>query len=108
MQMRDIEREILDLRGKVAGTRFQFLLAEVQACYTALDLAEFELSRKRLDVVEMEIAAVDKAISVIERFSPETSDSQQKQLKNSVCDIRAKQKSLGEKMWVGGGPPAES
>jgi hypothetical protein len=69
--MREMDEQIRDLLEKTRRTRYEFLKAELQTCNTALDLAKFELSVDNTEVAEKEVRAIEKGISVLERFLPE-------------------------------------
>lgn len=70
--MGTIDKEIRELREKTGRTRYQFLRAELQTCFTALEMGRYELSVGNATVAEREVAAVETGIRAIQRFLPES------------------------------------
>lgn len=62
-----MDDEIDELHRQTRATRAGFLQAEVQTCFTALEIAQFELSEGRLDVVERELSFVARGMAAIRR-----------------------------------------
>jgi hypothetical protein len=87
--MSDLERQIRELAEKTAQLRYQFLLAECQTCFTALDVAQFELSVGGITIAKREIAAVEKGLCTIERFLPEISVEQRQELEEKLAELKA-------------------
>jgi chromosome segregation ATPase len=96
-----MEEDIRRLHERTASTRYQFLQAELQTCFTALDLAKYELSVGNTSLAEREIAHVEKGIRAIQRFLPEVSGEQRTELEAKLADLqemlsRLKAPSSGE------------
>src|SRR2546427_12891483 len=70
--MGTIDKDIRELREKTGRTRYQFLRAELQTCFTALEMGRYELSVGNATVAEREVAAVETGIRAIQRFLPES------------------------------------
>ena len=67
--MSEFEDEIRALREKTESNRRQFLRAEVQTCFIALDRARFELSLGNIEEAEKELKTVNRGKQVIESFT---------------------------------------
>jgi hypothetical protein len=87
--MGDVEKEIKELIEKTGRTRYQFLRAELQTCLTALEMAEYELSIGNTAVAEKEVAYVEKGVRTLQRFLPEVSDDQRKEIETRVVGLKA-------------------
>ena len=87
--MGDLDKEIGELGDKLQRTRYQFLKAELQTCLTALEMARFELSVGNTPVAEREIAAVEKGVSVIQRFLSGLSQDQRREVDANVAELNA-------------------
>ena len=84
-----MDEEIRELYDNTARTRYQFLTTELQTCVTALEMARFEFSIGNSEVVQKEVAFVEKGISTIQRFLPEVSPEQRTELKERLVDLKA-------------------
>lgn len=89
-----MDEEIRSLFEKTARTRYQFLTAELQTCFTAVDLAMFELSIGNIAIAENEVAAVEKGIRAIRRFLPELSGEPGTEVAASLTKLQAQLDSL--------------
>jgi hypothetical protein len=69
--MSDFENEIRALREKTESNRRQFLLAELQTCFIAIERARFELSLGNTHEAEKEFELANRGKQVIERFLSE-------------------------------------
>jgi hypothetical protein len=92
--MGDLDDEIRELAGKVQRTGRQFLKAELQTCFTALEMAEFELSIGNIAVTEREVAAVEKGVSVIQRFLSPLPEDQKRELDATFAELKARLESV--------------
>jgi hypothetical protein len=93
-KMGDLENEIGRLYKRTARTRYEFLKNEVQACRTALEMAEFERSIGNRAATETELAHVAKGIKVIRRFLPLTSAEHQLEIGAKVAEMETALVSL--------------
>ena len=87
--MGDLSEEIRELSDRVQRTRHQFLKAELLTCFTALEMAQFELSIGNTAVAQREIAAVEKGVSVIHRFLPGLQQDQRQEVETTLADLNA-------------------
>ena len=85
--MRDIDKDIRELREKTGRTRYQFLMAELQTCFTALEMGKYELSVGNTTVAEREVASVEKGIRAIQRFLPEVSAEQRTEVETKLAEL---------------------
>jgi hypothetical protein len=92
--MGDLERDIQELHEKTARTRYDFLKAEIQTCFTAAEMGELQLSEGNVETAQREVAFVEKGIYTIERFLPGVSRELQRGLADSLIQLRAKLDSL--------------
>src|SRR5690242_11699849 len=89
-----LDEEIRQLRRKTDSTRATFIRAELQTCTLALEVAEYQLSMGKLDVVKREVASVLEGISALQRVLREASAEQQIQVKAEVMQLQARLKPL--------------
>lgn len=76
--VRNIDEEIKEILEQSLRTRYQFLRAELETCFTALDMARYELSVGNMAITLREIASVKAGIQALERFLPDIPAGQQK------------------------------
>lgn len=96
--MSDLERQIRELAEATAQIRYQFVVAEVQTCFTSLEMARFELSIGNRTVAKREIAAAEKGVQVIERFIGELSPDQQREMGQKLTELKAAIEQLREEI----------
>src|SRR4029450_9052092 len=84
-----MDREIEALLEKTARTRYDFLRTELQVCFTAIDMAHFELSLGNTSVAVREVAFVDRGIKTMQRFLPEVSAEQRRELELRLAELKA-------------------
>jgi hypothetical protein len=89
-----MDDEIRILFDRTARTRYDFLMAELQTCFTAVDLGRFELSVGNIVVVEREVVAVERGIRVIHRFLPEASGEQRTEVEARLAELQSQLDSL--------------
>ncbi|HWB87246.1 MAG TPA: hypothetical protein VG675_24090 [Bryobacteraceae bacterium] len=77
--------ELLEQTGRI---RYEFLAAEIQTCITALEMAEFELSKHNLPVVEREMSSVDEGIRVVERFLNDFSLGDRAEIEKRLANLK--------------------
>lgn len=66
--MSDLEKEGRDLRERTAHLRRQFLGAELQTCWIAVERAQFELKLGDTHEAQKEWAVAERGAQVIQRF----------------------------------------
>lgn len=86
--MRDVNKDIRELLEKTAETRQQFLQAELETCFTAVDMAKYELSVGNFDVAEREVSYVEHGIRTLRRFLSEMPLEQRRQIEARVADLQ--------------------
>jgi hypothetical protein len=86
--MRDLKKEMTDLLEKTRRTRYQFLQAELQTCFTAVDMGNYELSLGNVDVTKWEVNIVEEGVRTIQRFLGETSLEQRKAIESRLADLQ--------------------
>jgi hypothetical protein len=86
--MGELDKEMSDLLEKTRRTRYQFLKAELQTCFTALDMAKYELSIGNVDVVEKEVRFVEEGVRTIKRFLGETSLEQGREIDARLANLQ--------------------
>jgi hypothetical protein len=91
--MSDFENEIRALREKTESNRRQFIRAELQACFIALDRARFELSLGNTHEAEKEFELANRGTQVIERFLSEAA-SRMPEIEAKLPELRASAASL--------------
>jgi hypothetical protein len=89
-----MDEEIRRLSETTARTRYQFLTAHLQTCFTAIELAKFELSIGNIGIALKEAAAVEHGIRVLQRFLPEVSGEQRKEVDASLSKLQSALDSL--------------
>lgn len=89
-----MDEEIRRLSENTARTRYQFLTVELQTCFTAIDLAQFELSVGNAAIAEREVAAVEEGIRVLQRFLPDVSGKPREELEARLAELQSMLDSL--------------
>jgi hypothetical protein len=89
MSMQDMGREVERLREMTQRTRLDFLKAELQTCFTALEMGKIELSAGNVPVAEKELAFLEKGVQTIERFLPELPEPQRDSIHTSLARLKA-------------------
>jgi len=89
-----MDEEIRRLFEQTGRTRYQFLTVELQTCFTAIDLANFELSLRNRAVAEREVLAVEEGIRVIQRFLPEVSGEPRTEVEAGLAKLQSQLASL--------------
>jgi uncharacterized membrane protein len=93
--MSEFEDEIRALRERTESNRREFLRAELQTCFIALDRARFELSLGDTHEAEKEFEVANRGKQVVERFSRETAglmseiEPKLAELRASIASLRA-------------------
>lgn len=80
--------EIRDLLARTAQTRYQFLIAELQTCLTALELGSFQFSVGNLEIARREVAVVETGIRTIEYFLAQVSLEQKIELQAKLLTLK--------------------
>jgi hypothetical protein len=92
---RDMDEEIRKLIEQHRRTRLQFLKAELETCFTALEIAKYELSMGNTTVAQREVAFIDKGIRALQRFLPDLPDSKEKaNIKAKLAKLQASLKPV--------------
>ena len=78
-----------ELAEKTIQIRYQFLVVELQTCFTSLEMARFELSVDNMPVAKREIAAVEKGLEVLKRFSAEMPPEQKQEMEAKMAELQA-------------------
>jgi hypothetical protein len=102
-----MDHEIRRLFEQTGRTRYQFLTVELQTCFTAIDLAKFELSVGNTAVVEKEVLAVEQGIRVIQRFLPEVSGQPRTEVEAGLAKLQSQLASLKAELSATSPPVAE-
>ena len=92
--MSDLDNEIRDLREKTDQNRRQFLLADVELCFIAIERAKLELSLGKTDEARKEYLIASRGADVIERFLREAAAEKVADIKPKLRDLRSSLKSL--------------
>ena len=92
--MSDLDDEIRELSGRVQRTRRQFVKTELQTCFTALEMAEFELSIGNTTVAQTEVASVEKGVSVLQRFLSALPQDQRREVDAKLAELNARLESV--------------
>ena len=98
---RGVQREIEQLFEKTARTRYEFLKAGMQACFTALEMAQYELSVGHVDGVRKEIAFVRRGIATLRRFLSEASSEQRSEVAAGMARLQGLLTALNTELEVG-------
>jgi hypothetical protein len=85
--MNDLEKDIRELFEKTTRTRYQFLLTDLQTCFTGLEMIKFHLSHGNIQVVKKEIASVEKGISAMQRLVPSLGPEQRLTIETKLTDL---------------------
>jgi hypothetical protein len=91
-----MDEEIRELRSKIARTRYEFVKTELETCFTAAEMGEFELGARNIPVAEREVAFVESGIRVIRRFVVELPEEQRTAVEARLVDLEAALASLKE------------
>jgi hypothetical protein len=102
-----MDEVIKRLSEQTGRTRYQFLTVNLQSCFIAIDLANFELSLGNTAVVEKEVLAVEHGIRVIQRFLPEVSGQPRTELKASLAKLQSQLVQLKAELSAASPPVAE-
>jgi len=78
-----------ELAQRTAEIREQFLRVELETCFTALDMAKFEMAAGNTHVVMRELAVVGKGIATVERFLPGATAEARPELKVRLAELKA-------------------
>lgn len=92
--MSDLDSEIRELSRGVGRTRAQFVKTELQTCFMALEMAEFELSIRNTVVAQREMASVEKGISVILRFLSALQQDERREVDVKLAELNARLESV--------------
>jgi hypothetical protein len=92
--MSDLAAQIAILQEKTENTRYNFLLAEIQTCAIALDMARFEYERRNFAYADREVESAMKGIATIERFLPQARHEHQVELRQKVAGLKATLESV--------------
>src|SRR5215471_11784451 len=87
--MGNLDKEIKDLLDRTAQTRYEFLNAELQTCFTALDMAKHEISARNFEVAKKEIASVEAGARTLQRFLPDVPAQQRVEIENKAANLQA-------------------
>src|SRR5271157_4384116 len=87
--MPDLDAEMKELAQRTAEIREQFLRVELETCFTALDMAKFEMAAGNTHVVMRELAVVGKGIATVERFLPGATAEARPELKVRLAELKA-------------------
>jgi hypothetical protein len=85
-----VEEEVKKLIEQTTWTRYQFLLAEIQTCVTALDMGLYELSAGNAAVAKREAALAEKGTQVIRQFLREVPAEQRPELEMRLTAVEEK------------------
>ena len=88
--MSDLENQIRELRERTRHTRHQFLKADTQTCFIAIERGQFELSLGNTHEAQKEFELANRGVEVIERFLGEEP--------GQMPEIEAKLAALKESM----------
>jgi len=100
--MADLTHQFTELQLKTARIRQDFLLALLQNTFTALEMADFELSIGNIEVVEKELVHTQKACSAIERFVAGLKPEQRSNIDFQLAHAKDRHKKLANKLRGGG------
>ena len=84
-----MDEEISELRRKIARTRYEFVKTELDTCFTAADMGQFELRAGNIPVAEREVAFVESGIRVIGRFVVELPEEQRTAMEARLVELQA-------------------
>ena len=101
--MGEFENEIRALRDRTESNRRQFLRAEWQTCWTAIDRARLELSLGNVDEAEREFAMATRGREVMEKFLSEAPDPLP-EIEQKLAELRAGLSSLRSDLDAHRGP----
>jgi hypothetical protein len=87
--MRDMDKEVRDLHQKTTQTRYAFLQAELETCFTAIDMAKYEISVGNIDVAEREVSFVEDGIRTLRRFLTDMPPEEQRKIENRAGILQA-------------------
>jgi hypothetical protein len=87
--MEDLEKEIGKLYETTARTRYEFIQTELQSCWTALEIADYQLSVGNPATAASEVAFVTRGIAVLHRFLPLTSEEHQLEIEKKLEELEA-------------------
>jgi chromosome segregation ATPase len=92
-QMSEFENEIRALREKTESNRREFLEAELQTCFIAIERARFELSLGNTEEAEKEFEIANRGKQVIQKFLSEAA-GQMPDIERRLEELRATLASL--------------
>jgi uncharacterized protein (DUF2164 family) len=96
--MRDIRREIQELLEKTAEVRFNFIQAELQTCFTCIEMAEYELSTGNREFAQRELALAAGGIREVERYAPTISAEARAVIEEKLRKCKAALEALTKRM----------
>ncbi len=91
--MSDLENEIRDLRERTKHNRHQFLKADTQTCFIAIERAHLELSLGNTDEARKEFELVNHGVQVIQRFLSEA-PGQMPEIEAKAAELKEALESL--------------
>jgi hypothetical protein len=86
--MNDPEKQIKELAEATEQIRYQFLLTELQTCFTSLEMALLEISIGSITHAKREVSVIEEGIRTIERFIPKVSLKQRPELERKLAELK--------------------
>jgi predicted nucleic acid-binding Zn-ribbon protein len=91
--MSDLESEIRDLRERTKHNRHEFLKADTQTCFIAVERAHLELSLGNTHEAQKELELANRGVQVIQRFLSEA-PGQMPEIEAKLADLKESLESL--------------
>lgn len=88
--------EIGNLRETAERTRCRFLQTELDACMTALEMANIGLRGGNSGLAEKEAAFVERAFHVVDRLLPDVPSAERVRFNGALAKLREMLKRLNE------------
>src|SRR4051812_37719539 len=91
--MSDLESEIRDLRERTKHNLHEFLKADMQTCFIAVERAHLELSLGNTHEAQKELEMANRGVEVIQRFLGEA-QGQMPEIEEKLAELKKSVESL--------------
>jgi chaperonin cofactor prefoldin len=91
--MSDLENQIRELQERTKHNRHQFLKAETQTCFIAIERAHFELSLGNTHEAQKELDLANRGTQVIQQFLSEA-PGQMPEIEAKLANLKQSLESL--------------
>ena len=85
--MRNLDDEIKELSEMTARTRYDFVQAELQTCFTCVEMGNFQLGVGNTGFAKEEVAVAERGIQEVKRFSGKIPAEQRVEIDRKLAEV---------------------